>query len=122
MAHAHKSIFARHADKRGIARRMHDGRFITITQKAMHTANPDKAVQIVLDSSYHLPSFDIKNGKIKIDTQEDNSGQFKSGNETTNQTFQNDVFASEAEYDKSVASVIARIKSGEVRPIEPDAE
>lgn len=31
-------------------------------------------------------------------------------------------FASKAEYDKSVASVVARIKSGEVQPREPDEE
>jgi len=32
------------------------------------------------------------------------------------------VFASEEEYDKSVASVVARIKSGEVQPRVPDEE
>ena len=30
------------------------------------------------------------------------------------------VFATEEEYDKSVASVVARIKSGEVQPRVPD--
>ena len=32
------------------------------------------------------------------------------------------VFATEEEYDKSVASVVARIKSGEVQPRVPDEE
>lgn len=32
------------------------------------------------------------------------------------------VFATEEEYDKSVASVVARIKSGEVQPREPDED
>ena len=37
--------------------------------------------------------------------------------------FQHAVFASEAEYDQSVASVVARIRSGQVqaRPPDPDA-
>jgi hypothetical protein len=32
------------------------------------------------------------------------------------------VFATEEEYDRSVASVVARIKSGEVQPRMPDEE
>ena len=31
-------------------------------------------------------------------------------------------FAIEADYDKAVASVVARIKSGEVQPREPDED
>ena len=37
------------------------------------------------------------------------------------QPFQHAIFASEAEYDQSVASVVARIRSGQVKARTPDA-
>ena len=36
--------------------------------------------------------------------------------------FQHAIFASEAEYDQSVASVVARIRSGQVKARTPDPE
>ena len=36
------------------------------------------------------------------------------------QPFQHAIFASEAEYDQSVASVVARIRSGQVKARTPD--
>ena len=35
-------------------------------------------------------------------------------------TFSHEIFASAAEYDQSVASVVARIQSGQVPPRQPD--
>ena len=37
------------------------------------------------------------------------------------QPFRHAIFASEAEYDQSVASVVARIRSGQMLPRTPDA-
>lgn len=37
------------------------------------------------------------------------------------QAFQHAIFASEAEYDRSVESVVARIRSGQVKARTPDA-
>ena len=38
------------------------------------------------------------------------------------QPFQHPIFASEAEYDQSVESVVARIRSGQVKARTPDAQ
>ena len=39
----------------------------------------------------------------------------------SSQTFQHAIFASEAEYDQSVDSVMTRIRSGQVKAHTPDA-
>jgi hypothetical protein len=118
MARALKSLFERHADKRGIARRIRDGRFVF---KEIKTTGHSNGIRIDLDTR-HTAFFDPGSGKTRMYVRGVSAGQTKTPEQPSNEPFQNDVFASEAEYDRSVASVIARIKSGEVKPIEPDPE
>jgi hypothetical protein len=119
MARALKNFFSRPDDKRGTARRNQDRRSATKRARTVGGHLTDMRLDL---GPNHTLIFETKDSQTRAYIWDANAGQFNQNNQSSKAAFQNDSFASEEEYDKSVASVIARIKSGEVRPIEPDSE
>jgi hypothetical protein len=119
MARALKNLFSRPDGKRDTTRRNQDRRSATKKARAVGSHLADMRLDL---GANHTLLIEAKGSQTRAYIWDANAGQFNQNNQPSKAAFQNDSFASEEEYDKSVASVIARIKSGEVRPIEPDSE